>query len=276
MLRGVSPPPTVPARQGSPASRSGVPGGPVPQPDGQVSVCPGVHRAVLVFAAIPLCNHLPAGGSPRPRGCGVTERRGSRSVADRGATPPCGRGREALRPRPGLRGCPCTGAGGGPAGVRTAFPFPLPAFLLGVQAPLCCLQRRAGTGGPSARAAALSLPGDGRSTQLPRHPRPFRPLDGAPRRLWGHHPHRAGHRRFKRRATPGDGAGRARPPGSPTWCGARVSRPPAELGAHGVGQPLGLACSRRRSPGGRSGPRPCSSVAPSGRAAGLHRRRVPR
>lgn len=201
------------------------------------------------------------------------EPRGCRCAADRGATPPCRRGREAARPRPGLRGRPCTGAGGGPAGERTAFlfPFPLPAFL-----PRCAgsfvLPAAARRNRRAERPRRSALRSRGRVTCAAPTPSATLP---PPRRV-GPPPPPPGHRRFKRRATPGDGPGRARPPGSPTWCGARVSRPPAELGAHGAGQPPGLSCCCRRCPGGRSCPRPCASAALSGRAAGLHRRRVPR
>lgn len=247
MLRGVSP-------RASPT----VTGGAV-EPGHHTAVC-GWGRfgcradrlcaGVLVFAAIPLCNHLPE------RGWGVMERPGA-ALPLTAARPR--RGAVEAGGAPGAPLPPVPGSGGGPAAVRAAFssPSPSPLSSLGVRA-LCaaCSAER----GPAAERPLrrLFLPGDGRS---PRHSRPFCLLDGAPRRLWGHQPDR--HRPFKRRATPGDGAGRARPP---TWCGARVPGR-RRSGAHSAWG------GRWGFPGGGSGPG--HAPAPR-RAPGLHRRRLPR
>lgn len=189
----------------------------------------------------------PAGSRPplpapqhRGGGRGRREVEGCRSSSDRGATPPCRRGRKAARPSPQAPREPVHRRGGRPH--RRARRPPLPPLSLTMQPPLCRLQRRGGRGGAQ-RPRRSAVPTRGRAARPPRHPPPFRLPDGALRRGWTR---RAGYRLFKRRATPGDGAGRARPPLPPRL--PHVVRVPVPPGRRRSWAHTARGC-RRGSPG---------------------------
>lgn len=281
------------ARQGASASRRGVPAWSraLRSSGGQLCMsvyvpihtrytCTAWHVCFGPFLCATTCRLAAPAPGPPALGRGGGEVEGCRSSSDRGATPPCRRGRKAARPSPQAPREPVHRRGGRPH--RRARRPPLPPLSLTMQPPLCRLQRRGGRGGAQ-RPRRSAVPTRRRAARPPRHPPPFRLPDGAPRRGWAR---RAGYRLFKRRATPGDGAGRARPPLPPGL--PHVVRVPVPPGRRRSWAHTARGC-RRGSPGlpapaaapraagpARPGLRPCASAARSGRPAGLHRRRLPR